>query len=107
MRNTLISRNTHLKIHFPGGPGTTVSKVTRSRSWGAKPAGVVVYNRHGEPAGLEPAAGYSSPAPASTVGLGYRPNTAMSAKSGRSNTGGQGQLSLAGNLYFPVFQARP
>merc|ERR1719382_2188944 len=64
--------------------GTTVSKVTRSRSWGAKPAGVVVYNRHGEPAGLE---GYSTPAPQSTVGLGYRPPTAMSAKSGRSNTG--------------------
>ena len=28
-----------------------VSKVTRSRSWGARPAGVVVYNRHGEPTG--------------------------------------------------------
>ena len=85
-----------------------MSKVTRSRSWGAKPAGVVVYNRHkqhlcpdhsqyfhfdrifnrhGEPAGLE---GYSTPAPQSTVGLGYRPPTAMSAKSGRSNTGGRG-----------------
>jgi len=69
----------------PGGPGTTVSKVTRSRSWGAKPAGVVVYNRHGEPTGLE--GEYSSPAPASTLGLGYRPPTALSAKSGRSNTG--------------------
>ena len=80
-----------------------MSKVTRSRSWGAKPAGVVVYNRHkqhqiiikiltifnrhGEPAGLE---GYSTPAPQSTVGLGYRPPTAMSAKSGRSNTGDRG-----------------
>jgi len=68
------------------GPGTTVSKVTRSRSWGAKPAGVVVYNRHGEPTGME-TPGYTSPAPASTVGLGYRPSTALSAKSGRSHTG--------------------
>ena len=71
--------------------GTTVSKVTRSRSWGAKPAGVVVYNRHGEPAGVE-GPGYTSPTPASTIGLGYRPPTAMSAKSGRSHTGeGPGQ----------------
>merc|ERR1719350_2323040 len=71
--------------------GTTVSKVTRSRSWGAKPAGVVVYNRHGEPAGVE-GPGYTSPTPASTIGLGYRPPTAMSAKSGRSHTGeGAGQ----------------
>ena len=60
-----------------GGPGTTVSKVTRSRSWGARPAGVVVYNRHGEPTGVE-TPGYQTPAkPSSTVGVGYRPNTAL------------------------------
>merc|ERR1712212_227114 len=65
--------------------GTTVSKVTRSRSWGAKPAGVVVYNRHGEPAGVE-TPGYQTPAkPGSTVGVGYRPSTALSGKSAKSS----------------------
>jgi len=61
-----------------------VSKVTRSRSWGARPPGVVVYNRHGEPAGMENQ-GYQPPTkPASTIGVGYRPNTALSGKSLRS-----------------------
>lgn len=48
-----VARKLLLLLSSPGptptsccpGPGTTVSKVTRSRSWGAKPAGVVVYNR--------------------------------------------------------------
>jgi len=61
----------------PGAPGTTLSKVTRSRSWGARPGGVVVYNRHGEP--VESPAGQLPPPKApSTVGVGYRPNTALS-----------------------------
>jgi len=39
---------------------------------------VVVYNRNGEPAGVE-SPGYETPAlkPASTIGLGYRPGTAL------------------------------
>jgi hypothetical protein len=39
---------------------------------------VVVYNRNGEPAGVE-SPGYATPAlkPASTIGLGYRPGTAL------------------------------
>jgi len=78
---------------------TTVSKVTRSRSWGAKPAGVVVYNRHGEPQGLE-TPGYQTPAqqPNSTVGVGYRPNTALSGRSVKSSgtglTGASGMSTL-------------
>jgi len=78
--------------------GTTVSKVTRSRSWGAKPAGVVVYNRHGEPAGVE-APGYQAPAQAaSSVGVGYRPGTALSGRSIKSSgtglTGASGMSTV-------------
>ena len=70
----------------PGPPGTTLSKVTRSRSWGARPGGVVVYNRHGEPVETS-AGGQPGPPPKapSTIGVGYRPNTALSGKSVRSN----------------------
>ena len=58
------------------GPNSAVSKVTRSRSWGARPAGVVVYNRHGEP--VETNQGPVPPSkPPSTIGVGYRPNTAL------------------------------
>lgn len=72
------------RVSRPGTQGTQVSKVTRSRSWGARPAGVVVYNRHGEPTGLENQ-GYQTPNnPASTIGIGYRPNTALSGKSLKS-----------------------
>jgi hypothetical protein len=53
-----------------------MSKVTRSRSWGARPPGVVVYNRHGEPIGLDDQM-QAPPKPASTIGVGYRPNTAL------------------------------
>jgi len=89
------SRSSRLAI---GGPGTTVSKVTRSRSWGARPAGVVVYNRHGEPTGVE-TPGYQTPAkPSSTVGVGYRPNTALSGKSVKSSgtamTGASGMSTV-------------
>lgn len=79
--------------------GTTVSKVTRSRSWGAKPAGVVVYNRHGEPTGIEQPPGYlSNGQPGSTVGVGYRPNTALSGRSVKSSgtalTGASGMSTV-------------
>jgi len=68
----------------PGSrPGTQMSKVTRSRSWGARPPGVVVYNRHGEPIGLDDQL-QAPPKPASTIGVGYRPNTALSGKSMKS-----------------------
>jgi len=68
----------------PGSrPATQMSKVTRSRSWGARPPGVVVYNRHGEPIGLDDQM-QAPPKPASTIGVGYRPNTALSGKSMRS-----------------------
>ncbi len=53
-----------------------MSKVVRSRSWGARPPGVVVYNRHGEPIGLDGQMQAPSK-PASTIGVGYRPNTAL------------------------------
>ena len=53
-----------------------MSKVTRSRSWGARPPGVVVYNRNGEPIGLDDQL-QAPPKPASTIGVGYRPNTAL------------------------------
>ena len=71
----------------PGPPATTsLSKVTRSRSWGARPGGVVLYNRHGEPVEAT-AGGQAGPPPKapSTIGVGYRPNTALSGKSVRSN----------------------
>lgn len=82
-------------------PGTQLSKVTRSRSWGARPPGVVVYNRHGEPTGVENQ-GFSSPSKtASTVGVGYRPNTALSGKSlkssGTHRTGASGAATLKSN----------
>lgn len=64
-------------------PGTQMSKVVRSRSWGARPPGVVVYNRHGEPIGLDGQMQAPSK-PASTIGVGYRPNTALSGKSMKS-----------------------
>ena len=51
------------------------SQVTRSRSWGARPAGVVVYNRHGEP--VEAPAAIPASKPPSTIGVGYRPSTAL------------------------------
>lgn len=66
--------------HSRAGPQVT-SKVTRSRSWGARPPGVVVYNRHGEPE----TQGYQPPTkPPSTIGVGYRPSTALSGKSLKS-----------------------
>ena len=58
------------------GPNSAVSKVTRSRSWGARPAGVVVYNRHGEPVETNQVPVPPSKPP-STIGVGYRPNTAL------------------------------
>lgn len=83
--------------HTTTGPGTTVavSKVTRSRSWGARTPGVVVYNRNGEPAGLENG-GYQEPVkPASTIGIGYRPNTAMSGKSHKSGLTNKSGMTAA------------
>ena len=69
----------------PGPPGTTLSKVTRSRSWGARPGGVVVYNRHGEPVESPPGGQIPTSKAPSTIGVGYRPNTALStSKSMRS-----------------------
>lgn len=66
--------------------GTQLSKVTRSRSWGARPAGVVVYNRNGEPQDQDV---YQQPTkPASVVGVGYRPGTALSGKSHKSGLTG-------------------
>lgn len=57
-------------------PGTRQQQVTRSKSWGARPAGVVVYNRHGEP--VDTGAAQMPPSkPPSTIGVGYRPNTAL------------------------------
>lgn len=83
----------------PGQPGTTLSKVTRSRSWGARPGGVVVYNRHGEP--VESNAGGQLPpskAP-STIGVGYRPNTALStSKSMRSVRSNGTNMTAASGL---------
>jgi len=62
------------------------SQVTRSRSWGARPAGVVVYNRHGEPVETAQPGTLQTPSkPPSTIGVGYRPNTALSGKSVRSS----------------------
>ena len=81
-----VSRSASRASRAPGPPGTTLSKVTRSRSWGARPGGVVVYNRHGEPVETT-AVGQTGPPPKapSTIGVGYRPNTALSGKSVRSN----------------------
>eukprot|EP00088_Acartia_fossae_P028214 TRINITY_DN2900_c0_g1_i2.p2 TRINITY_DN2900_c0_g1~~TRINITY_DN2900_c0_g1_i2.p2 ORF type:complete len:346 (-),score=68.21 TRINITY_DN2900_c0_g1_i2:2149-3186(-) len=75
-------------------PGTQMSKVTRSRSWGARPPGVVVYNRHGEPIGLDEQLQAPSK-PASTIGVGYRPNTALSGKSMKSTATGRTGVSGA------------
>ena len=75
-----------------------VSKVTRSRSWGARPPGVVVYNRNGEPAGVE-TPGYETPAikPASTIGLGYRPGTALRYRALHSGIARIGHYTQAGH----------
>jgi len=79
-------------------PGTQLSKVTRSRSWGARPPGVVVYNRHGEPTGVENQGFQNTSKPASTIGLGYRPSTALSGKSmksaGTHRTGASGASTV-------------
>ena len=61
----------------PGNNNNAVSKVTRSRSWGARPAGVVVYNRHGEPVETNTQGPQPPSKPPSTIGVGYRPNTAL------------------------------
>ena len=81
-----VSRSASRASRNPGPPGTTLSKVTRSRSWGARPGGVVVYNRHGEPVETTAVGQTGPPSKApSTIGVGYRPNTALSGKSVRSN----------------------
>lgn len=85
-RSSTLPRSDYRSPSRHSRSANQVSKVTRSRSWGARPPGVVVYNRNGEPAGVE-TPGYETPAvkPASTIGLGYRPGTALSGKSHKSS----------------------